>query len=94
MTTHFKKRWAIVLLCILTLAGLLSIYQTLFDLWMTAYPYATTGDWATRFYVRLATTIVIGVLWTTIVVWLVRQKHGAADRSKNGIAASKRQWRP
>ena len=51
-----KRTCVIVLISFLTLGGLLSLYQTLFDLWMTAYPYADAGVWAGRLYLRLATT--------------------------------------
>lgn len=70
-----KRTCVIVLISFLTLGGLLSLYQTLFDLWMTAYPYADAGVWAGRLYLRLATTTVIAIFWTALVVWLWRQRR-------------------
>jgi hypothetical protein len=40
--------WARVALVILTLGGLVSLYQTLFDVWMTAYPFADPNEWRMR----------------------------------------------
>jgi hypothetical protein len=37
-------------LLLLTFAGLLSVYQLLFSVWMTAYPHVDTGAWRSRFY--------------------------------------------
>lgn len=67
--------WAIIALVLLTLAGLASLYQVAFDVWMTAYPYANANEWQTRFYHRLAIAIVIGVLWSALAVWIYRQKR-------------------
>jgi hypothetical protein len=44
----------------------------MFDIWMTAYPFANASEWRTRLYTRLTTTVVIGVLW---VCWL----YGCAE---------------
>ena len=65
-----KIMWASVALGFLTLGELVSLYQLMFDIWMTAYPFADTGEWRRRFYIRLTTTIVIGLLWSTLAVWL------------------------
>jgi hypothetical protein len=68
--------WARIALIILPLCGLISIYQVLFDMWMTAYPFADTHVWRMRFYVRLGTTVVIGVCWIALAVWLYsRNRH-------------------
>jgi hypothetical protein len=67
--------WASVALVLLTLAGLVSLYQVAFDVWMTAYPFANATEWRTRLYIRLATAIVIGVFWSVLAVWLYRQRR-------------------
>jgi hypothetical protein len=77
--TRRRIVWATFTL--LTLGGLLSLYRLLFALWMTAYPYVNLNDWRTRFYVRLAITVVIGVVWSALAVWLFR--HRRADASCN-----------
>ena len=72
-------RWRIVcgssVLVLLTVGGLLSIYQMLFALWMTAYPYANESVWRSRFYMRMATTILIGLLWIAQSAWLYRRRR-------------------
>ena len=40
--------WARVGFVTLTLAGLVSLYQVLFDVWMTAYPFANAKEWQSR----------------------------------------------
>jgi hypothetical protein len=70
------KLWsASVVLFILTMSGLLTLYQVCFDVWMTAYPFANTSEWRARFYIRLATIIVIGFFWSGIVAWLFRHRR-------------------
>ena len=41
-----KIMWASVALGFLTLGELVSLYQLMFDIWMTAYPFADTGRMA------------------------------------------------
>lgn len=62
-----------VALALLTLAELVSLYQVLFDVWMTAYPLADANEWRRRLYFRLATAIVIALFWSVPAVWLYRQ---------------------
>jgi len=67
--------WARIALVLLPLAGLFSLYQTLFDLWMLSYPFADPSVWRTRFYIRLATTIIIGGTWIALALWLYRRNR-------------------
>jgi hypothetical protein len=71
-------RWILILarvgLVLLTLAGAVTIYQALFDIWMTAYPFANANEWRARLYIRLVTAFVIGLLWIGLVIWLWRQR--------------------
>ncbi len=67
-----KIFWASVALVLLTVGGLISLYQVLFDSWMTAYPFANANEWRMRFYIRLATTTVIALFWCTLAIWLHR----------------------
>jgi hypothetical protein len=69
-----KIVWARVALVLLTLGGLVSLSQVLFDAWMTAYPFADASEWRARLCVRLATTIVIAVLWIVLAIWMKRQR--------------------
>jgi hypothetical protein len=87
MKAPSKRTWAIVLICLLTFGGLVSAYQTLFDLWMTAYPYADASVWAGRLYLRLATTIIIAILWTALAVWLWRQRRNKSGVVRDGSKA-------
>lgn len=76
MTTRRTKVWgASVALFILTMGGLFTLFQVCFDVWMTAYPFANTSEWRARLYIRLATIIVIGFLWSGIVAWLFRHRR-------------------
>ena len=75
MTDRGKLIGASLALCILTMGGLFTLYQVLFDAWMTAYPFANTGEWRIRFFIRLATIVVISVIWSAIVSWLFRQRR-------------------
>ena len=79
-----RKNFAAVLLILLTIAGLISLYQVAFDVWMTAYPYANTDVWKQRLCVRLITTVVIGALWIIVVVWLIRARRRGHSRATNG----------
>jgi hypothetical protein len=72
-----KIVWASITLVLLTLGGLVSLYQVLFDIWMTAYPFANAHEWRARFYIRLATTIAIGLFWSALAVWLFQQRRQA-----------------
>ena len=67
---------------LLTLGGLVSLYQVLFDLWMTAYPFATASEWRNRLYFRLAITIVIWLVWGILAVWSYRQRRRGGKAQK------------
>jgi hypothetical protein len=75
MSPRVKLMSAGMALFVLTMAGLLTLYQVLFDVWMTAYPFANTNEWRTRLYVRVVTFILIGVFWSALVTWMVRQRR-------------------
>ncbi|HSZ15688.1 MAG TPA: hypothetical protein VK764_01220 [Terracidiphilus sp.] len=80
--------WARVGLVILTLGGLFSLYQVLFDLWMLAYPFADPNVWWTRFYFRLATTIIMAASWIALAVWLYRRRRPldfASDKNMQSL---------
>jgi hypothetical protein len=59
---------------LLPLLGLVSLYQTLFCLWMTSHPLYKSQAWQTLFYVRLSTTATIGILWVIAGTWLLKHK--------------------
>jgi uncharacterized membrane protein len=67
-----RKRIAWLLLTLSTLGGMLSVYQLLFSIWMTANPRYDSDAWHTRFYERLAITVLDGLIWVGSIVWLVR----------------------
>ena len=86
MSDSAKKTVGTVLLILLTIAGLISLYQVAFDVWMTAYPYANAGIWKQRLWVRLITTVVIGTLWVLILAWLIRARRRGHSRGVHGHA--------
>ena len=67
--------WARMGLVILTIWGLFSLYQVLTDLGILAYPFADPGVGRTKLYVRLTTTILIGVSWSALAFWLSRRSR-------------------
>jgi hypothetical protein len=69
-----RRIWIRTGLVTLTLCGLFTLYQVLFDLWVLAYPFADPHVWRNRLYVRLATLIIMGVSWSALAVWLNRRK--------------------
>jgi len=74
--------WAAALaLFALTLGGLLSVYQTLFAVWMTAYPMVNTVEWRTRLYERFAITIGVGICWIALAIWLYRQSQKSTSQA-------------
>jgi len=83
MTDRVKLMGASLALFLLTMGGLFTLFQVLFDAWMTAYPFANTGEWRIRFFIRLATIVVIGVIWSAIVVWLVRHTRGVEGATQS-----------
>jgi hypothetical protein len=71
-----KRTLAKCAVCLLPLVGLVSLYQTLFCLWMCAHPAYQSPEWKTRFYIRLSTTVVIGILWLLAGLWLLKRRRG------------------
>ena len=63
---------------LLTIGGLVSLFQVLFDVWMTAYPFADANAWRVRLCIRPATAVVIAVLWSVLAIWLKRQRRQQA----------------
>jgi small-conductance mechanosensitive channel len=59
----------------LTLAGVVSLYQLLFALWMTAYPFADANEWRMRVYVRLVITIAIASCWCAMALRFHRRRR-------------------
>jgi ABC-type xylose transport system permease subunit len=74
-----KMMWAGAALSILTVGGLVSLYQLMFAVWMTAYPFVNTNEWRRWFYIWLVTTVVIGLLWGTLAGWLFRHRKLTPD---------------
>lgn len=77
MTERGKLMVARVGLFILTMGGILTLFQVLFDTWMTAYPFVNISEWRTRLLLRLATIVGISIIWSTILAWLLRHRKGA-----------------
>jgi hypothetical protein len=67
-----RKVIAWSLLTLSTLGGMLSVYQLLFSIWMSAHPRYDSEAWHTRYYERLAITALDGVIWVGSIVWLFR----------------------
>jgi hypothetical protein len=70
-----KMVLAMIALVILTVAGLVNIYQAMFDLFMMTYPSADANEWRTKLYIRLATAVLIGLGWIILAIWLIRQRN-------------------
>jgi hypothetical protein len=68
-----------VTVCVLTVAGAISVYQTLFCLWMSSHPLYHSPEWTTRFYIRLSTTIVVAVLWLLVGIWLLKHRSRSME---------------
>jgi len=62
-------------LVLLTLAGLLSMYEVLFSLWMTAYPMADINFWRQHLYFKLVQAVMVAIAWIVLAVWLFRARH-------------------
>lgn len=75
MSVRVKRRGAYAALLVLILAGLSTLYQACFGVWMTAYPFANASEWHPRILIQLATLVVIGLFCSGIVVWLFRTRH-------------------
>jgi len=75
MARQGKVIVARIALFILTMGGLFTLYQALFDIWMTAYPFANPSEWRMRLDLRLATIVVIGLIWSAIAAWLFRHRR-------------------
>jgi heme/copper-type cytochrome/quinol oxidase subunit 2 len=80
--------WAKIALVLLTLGEMVSVYQVLFCAWMTAYQPASASEWRARFYVRLTTSVLIGLLWIALVVWLIRQRRKVRTLHSDGQSAA------
>jgi hypothetical protein len=72
-----KAFWAKLLLALLTLVELVTLYQILFDIWMTAYPPAAPNltFWRHLLVIRLSTAVVTGLLWIATAAWLFRHRR-------------------
>ena len=84
MSHSANKNLAVVLLVLLTVAGLISVYQVAFDVWMTAYPYGDANVWKQRLWLRLITTVVIVALWIVGLAWLIRVRRKSRPSATNG----------
>lgn len=62
----------------LAVGAAISLYQTLFCVWMLAHPLYSSSVWKTRLGIRLATTLALGggMLFMASVRW--RRKHRAS----------------
>jgi hypothetical protein len=81
-----KIIWAGVALSVLTLGGLVSLYWVMFDVWMTAYPFVNPNDWRMRLYIHLFATVVIGLLWGILAVWLFRHGKQTSETQQSPAA--------
>jgi hypothetical protein len=71
-----KKRrlWAKILLASLTLCGMYSTYWTLGSVWVMGESHQDPRVWRTRAYIWLTESILIGICWSGLLVWLVCEK--------------------
>ena len=82
-----RKVIAWSLLTLSTLGGMLSVYQLLFSIWMTANPRYDSDAWHTRFYERLAITVLDGLIWVGSILWLLRlaRNDGKTANHENNV---------
>jgi hypothetical protein len=76
-----RTNLALVAIFGLPIVGLISLYQTAFSLWMCAHPVYQSLEWQHRFYLRLATTVVIVLAWLASLIWLIRQRKKSNTRN-------------
>jgi hypothetical protein len=67
--------WGRIAQIILAFVGVFNLYQALFALWMTAYPFADPNVWRTRLYIRAAATILVALVLIPLTIWLRRQSR-------------------
>jgi len=70
-----KKIAMISALLVLALLGMVSLYQTLYDLWMCAHPVYKSIEWQELLYVHVAITLLIASLWLLTVWRLFMQRN-------------------
>ena len=77
-----QRLWAKILLALLTLCGIYSVYCAAFCIWMTAIPreQALLGLWQTQAYIWLTESILIGLCWIALLVWLFLQRRKGKKR--------------
>ena len=73
-----QTTFAKVVLGILGLCEVYALYWLSFSLWMTAYPFANNAMWRTHLYGWLGASVVVGLLWVAVLVWLIRQRRSKA----------------
>lgn len=75
----WKANTELFVIAALVAAGLISIYQTLFCLWMVAHPVYASPEWHTRLAIRSSTTVALGVLLTVLLARRYRRRHPAGS---------------
>jgi hypothetical protein len=72
-----KKNYMIgrVLLVLLTLIGFDSAYWLLFFIWRSAAEPANNALWLPRIHGWLACSIITGLAWVVLLVWMLRGKR-------------------
>ncbi len=58
------------------------LYQALFALWMTAYPFADPNLWRPRFYTHSGVTLAIAAVVIPLTIWLRRQGRKLKTEAK------------
>jgi hypothetical protein len=67
-----RRATAWSLLALSTLGGIVSVYDLLFSIWMTAHPLYDSQAWHIRVYERFGITALDGLIWVGSILWLWR----------------------
>jgi hypothetical protein len=72
--TGAKFTWAMILLVLLTLGEVFSMYYAMFFVWIMANHATGLHELWGRVYIWLAASLLIGLVWIAIAVWLFRNQ--------------------
>ena len=69
-----RYTWAMVLLVLLTLGEIFSMYYAVFFVWVMAHHASGLHELWGRVYIWLAVSLLIGLVWIVLAIWLFRNQ--------------------
>jgi hypothetical protein len=72
--TGAKYTWAMILLVLLTLGEIFSMYYAIFFIWIMAHHATGLHELWGRVYIWLAVSLLIGLVWIAVAIWLFRNQ--------------------